>query len=247
MIILAMSEKMSINEKVASKIKRIPEGEVFTSQDFSFIENENAVALALSRLVKKEVIKRLAKGMYYKPKSSKYGVLKPTENEILKKILKKKNEGYYISGISSFNKLGLTTQVPSTIEIFGDTTSRERKIGNVRIRYVNINDKGKPGDAEYLQILDSLRLIKKIPDSNVNDSYRTLKYRIGKLDEVKINKLYELSIDKKPIVRALLGSMIEDNFSNISNRIKKTLNNLTTFKIGLTIDAVPNRDYWKIR
>ena len=85
-----MKKSLSINEKVVLKIKRILEGEIFTYKDFSFLENENAVALALSRLVKKGLIKRIAKGMYYKPKVSKYGVLKPNENEILKKILKKK-------------------------------------------------------------------------------------------------------------------------------------------------------------
>ena len=242
-----MKKSLSINEKVVLKIKRILEGEIFTYKDFSFLENENAVALALSRLVKKGLIKRIAKGMYYKPKVSKYGVLKPNENEILKKILKKKAQGYYVSGISSFNKLGLTTQVPSTIEIFGKTSSRERKIGNVKIRYVNINKNNRSEDFEYLQILDSLRLIKKIPDSNVNDSYRKLKYQIEKLSNSKIKRLYELSIDSKPLVRALLGSMLEDNYAEISINIKRTLNNLTTFKVGLDVATVPNRDKWKIR
>ena len=81
----------------------------------------------------------------------------------------------------------------------------------------------------------------------MNDSYRKLKYQIEKLSNSKIKRLYELSIDSKPLVRALLGSMLEDNYAEISINIKRTLNNLTTFKVGLNVVTVPNRDKWKIR
>ena len=47
----------------------------------------SAAAKALSRMAARGVIKRYKKGMYYKPKQTIFGEIKPSEEELLKSYL----------------------------------------------------------------------------------------------------------------------------------------------------------------
>lgn len=238
---------MNISEKVSQKIKKYKPGDVISFKDFEFLKSENAVALALSRLVKKGVINKLARGYYYKPKKTKWGVLKPNENDVLKSLIKNKNSKLYVSGLNAVNRLGLTTQVPSVIQIYGDSAWRSKNFGRIRVEFHPSKERLGFVDTEYLQILDALKMIKQIPDAEVNHSYKSLFQIINGLENKKIQRLTDLSFDKKPVVRALLGSMLETKFPDLAERLKSSLNNLTTYKLGLNSETVPNRDKWKIR
>ena len=237
---------MNVSKNVMKKVKAKKEGEIITYDEFAYLENFNAVALALSRLNKSGYISRLSKGVYYKPKKTSYGPVKPNENEILKKILLKNNKGY-ISGAVAFNKLGLSTQVPNTIEIRGSYSSRLTKIGKLRIKYKKSNIEFKSDDVNLLQLLDSLQDIKKIPDTNVNEVYVRIKERILGLGEERIKRLAQLSKDRRPQVRALVGSILDEEKPDLAKPLFKSLNSLSVYKIGLREEIVPNKKKWKIK
>jgi len=228
------------------KVKAKKEGEVITYDEFAYLDNFNAVALALGRLNKSGYIRRLSKGIYYKPKETSYGPVRPNENEILKKILLKNNKGY-ISGAVAFNKLGLSTQVPNTIEIRGSNSSRLTKIGKLRIKYKKSNTEFKSDDVNLLQLLDSLQDIKKISDTNVNEVYVRIKEKILGLAEERIKRLAQLSKDRRPQVRALVGSILDEEKPDFAMPLFKSLNSLSVYKIGLREEIVPNKKKWKIK
>ena len=237
---------MNVTKAVARKVEGKREGEVITYDEFAYLKNFNAVALALGRLNKSGYIARLSKGVYYKPKITAYGPLKPNENEILKNVLLKKNKGY-ISGAVAFNKLGLTTQVPNTIEIRGSNSSRLAKIGKLRIKYRKSDIEFKSEDVNLLQLLDSLQDIKKIPDAVVSDIYIGIKEKILLLPSEKIKRLVQLSKDRKPQVRALVGSILDEKNPDFALSLFKSLNSLSVYKIGLSESIVPNKKKWKIK
>ncbi len=237
---------MSVSQSVLKRIANKKTGELITFDEFSYLNNLNAVALTLGRLNKTGKIQRLSKGVYYKPTITEYGNLKPSEDEILKKILLKNNKGY-VSGAVAFNKLGLTTQVPNTIEIRGNNSSRLTKIGKLRIKYKKSDDEFRAGDVQVLQLLDALQDIRKISDTNFTDAYLEIKSKILKLPEGEIKRLFYFSKNRKPRVRALVGSILEKKFPEMALTLLKTLNSLTTYKLGINDAIIPNMKKWKIK
>ena len=109
--------KQSINKEVVAKVSKMVPGQVFDYSCFdNYREKSPAIAKALSRLAKTDQIKRIEKGKYYVPRKTKFGTLKPSENEFLKAITNQNNgETVYETGLGIYNKLGFTTQVPNAI------------------------------------------------------------------------------------------------------------------------------------
>lgn len=237
---------MSVSQSVAKKIENKKTGELITFDEFSYLKNFNAVALTLGRLNKIGKIERLSKGIYYKPTITEYGKLKPSEDEILKKILLKNNKGY-VSGAVAFNKLGLTTQVPNTIEIRGNNSSRLTKIGKLRIKFKKSDDEFRTEDVPVLQLLDALQDIRKISDTNINDAYPEIKFKILRLTQDEIKRLFFFTKKRKPRVRALVGSILEKEYHEMAQSLLKSLNSLTTYKLGVDKAIIPNMEIWKIK
>jgi hypothetical protein len=243
---LSPGELMIVSKAVIKKINSKASGELITFAEFSYLENFNAVALTFGRLRKSGKIVRLSKGVYYKPTITKYGTLMPNEDEILKKLLLKKNKGY-ISGAVAFNKLGLTSQVPNTIEIRGNSSSRLAKIGKLRVKYKKFDVKFKTADIEVLQLLDSLQDIRKIPDATIKEIYIEVSLKILRLTEEKIKRLVLFAKNRKPQVRALVGAILDNKFPNLTYSLLKTLNPLTTYKLGIDEYIMPNKKKWNIK
>jgi hypothetical protein len=237
---------MIVSKAVIKKIDNKAFGELITFSEFSYLGNFNAVALTFGRLRKSGKIVRLSKGVYYKPTITKYGNLMPNENEVLEKLLLKKNKGY-ISGAVAFNKLGLTSQVPNTIEIRGNSSSRLAKIGKLRIKYKKFEVKFKTTDIEVLQLLDSLQEIRKIPGATITEIYTEVSLKILKLKKQKIERLVLFALNRRPQVRALVGAILDSKFPNLTDSLLKTLNSLTTYKLGIDEYTMPNKKKWNIK
>ncbi len=117
---------MKIAEKIEKKIKRMPEGTTFKYQQLGIAATEySAATKAIERLIEKGVIKRITTGVFYKPKKSVFGELRPRETEIIKPYLYEQGKRIaYITGTALYNNIGLTTQVPKTVKI----ASRSKRI-----------------------------------------------------------------------------------------------------------------------
>ena len=77
------------------------------------------------------------------------------------------------------------------------------------IRFVlqpnEINSRNIP----LLQILDAIKYIKIIPDSNVMRSLMRLRVIISELDEKSKRTLVALAMNYQPMVRAITGALLE--------------------------------------
>lgn len=236
---------MCVAKEVKQKVLSIKEGRVIIYEDFAYLQNFNAVSLILSRLVKDGTLKRLEKGKFFRPKKSKFGTSGPSESEIVEGIIKGGNG--YVSGNVVYNKLGLTTQVSNEITIVGKKYNRKTKIGKLSIRYQkregNFNNKNR----KYFQILDAVRDIKKISGTNINESLRGIIRIIENMNEIEQERLVRCVMGYRPMVRSLLGAIMEKIGNNLFNDLQKTLNPLTSYNINIDEIILPNKSKWKIK
>lgn len=110
---------MKTTEYIANTIDRLPKGYVFTYTDFTTeVNKKQAVIKALNRMAVSGKIAKLAKGKYYKPESTPFGNLEPSQFQVVKDLLEDDGKIIgYLTGYSIYNQLGLTTQVSNTIQI----------------------------------------------------------------------------------------------------------------------------------
>ena len=101
--------------------------------DFAHLNNDGLVTRALSRLEKEGVLIRLSQGLYLYPLRNKFGVLRPSIEDIAYAIAEKDKARIIPSGLTALNKLGLSTQVTMNAVYLTDATARELTIGNRKI------------------------------------------------------------------------------------------------------------------
>lgn len=233
--------------QIRKKISNIPEGKIFTYKDFGTTPTY-ALTKALSRLVKEGKIKRILNGSFYKPKKTVFGELSPGEEEIFQMILLKdtKSKGY-ITGLSIYNKLGLTTQVSNEIVISYSIAKKPKTIGTLKVRFVKGITPRSKQDIEKLQILDAIRDFKNIPDRNNLRFIKIISTKINTFSESDLERMFILSKKYNASTRALFGAILElNNFFFYSKKLKDSLNVLTKYKLNISSDSLPNKKTWNI-
>ena len=82
---------MRIVDEIEIKIKESEAGTLFFVTDFANGGNDVFISRLLSEFAEQGVLCRLAKGVYYKPVMTKFGVLMPDVQEIVKAIARRDN------------------------------------------------------------------------------------------------------------------------------------------------------------
>ena len=117
--------------EITKRIENIHEGQILFISDFSDINgNEKVVSRALSAEEKKGNIVRLAKGMYLRPKSTRFGIVYPSVDEMVKAIAHRDKSKVQPCGMTALNMLGLSTQVPTKYTYLTSGSSRKLKLGD---------------------------------------------------------------------------------------------------------------------
>lgn len=117
-----------------------------------FVGSDRAVESALSRLVKAGELIRVRRGLYFRGKTTRFGMTRPSVLEIAVEVA---GPGSGPSGIAAAHMLGLTTQVPSTTEVAVPGSAPESLRG-VRFRsrpYSRRELKMRPLEVAVLEIL----------------------------------------------------------------------------------------------
>ena len=240
---------MNNAEIIRSMVDRLPRGYIFTYSDILYDVNKmESVVKTLNRLVYSGKIQKISKGRFYKPQRSIFGELKPEINEIVKDLLKMEGKVIgYITGYTIFNELGLTDQVSSTIQI-GRNEIRQSFIRDIyNISFIKQNNVITRDKISLLQILDSIRYIKKIPATTIQKSCSRFIKIISDLPSDRILTMMKLSRKYPPSTRALLGTIIDESPCKIdTNPLLKTLNPITTYKIPGAANTLKFSNKWNI-
>ena len=241
---------MKVTELVKNKINRIPEGYVFTYNDFDIeVKNESALKQALFRLVKSGKIERLSKGRFFKPKQGITGKLKPDEYEVVKDLIKVNNKiTGYITGFGIFNTLGLTTQMSNIIQIGSNFDKKQIQRGKYTIKYIRQWNKISKNNTYLLQLLDCIRFIKAIPDTSIDKTFKRLQYLLEELQEKDKKSIADLALNYPPLTRSLTGVILEKlGYYEFAEKLRKSLKSTTIFNLEISEEMINDKQKWMIQ
>ena len=242
---------MKVAAQIRNALESIPESQPFGYDDLG-IERADfvAAAKALERLQKKGTIKKILKGIFYKPKMTIMGPLGPDYDGLLNRFLFKNEKRVgYVTGGELYNQLNLTTQNYFRKKIATNISRKRIEKGWLKTStvksYVEITDENYP----LLGLLDVIKDIKNISDTSAAQAVIILSAKIKKFDSRDIQSLIEYAFQYPPRVRALLGAILEAIFLQAFelDALKKSLNPTTIFKIGIKETDLPTINNWKIK
>jgi hypothetical protein len=241
---------MKTTEYIEYTINKLPKGYVFTYSDFTIEVNKKEAAIkALNRMAATGKIVKLARGKYYKSESSIFGKLQPNQYQTVKDLLERNgNLTGYLTGYSIYNKLGLTTQVSNTIQIGKKETRPSFKRGNYTVSFVKQKNNITKENIPLLQILDSMRYIKKLPDTNPYKACERFLSIIKDLSERDKISLVRLAKKYPPSTIALLGAIMEDTGNIVfAKPLRKILNPITNYELSGVNELLSSANKWNIK
>ncbi len=155
-IVMKAVEQMKLNQVFFA-------GQIYR-EELSGQVTEAAFYKTIERFCKEGILSKVAQGTYCRPKMGRFGVLPPSETEIVKAFTK--NQTGMTIGYSLYNSLYLTTQIGKNIEVLTSRIEQGRKtIGNVRLMQCMVEF--EPDMKSVIQMLEILLNYAKIQDLNV--------------------------------------------------------------------------------
>jgi hypothetical protein len=132
----------TIDDQIINKIKKAKGGSLFFMDDFLDFGSAKAVSKALERLVKKDDLSRVARGIYARLKTHPvFGKMYPTTEDIAKAIAKRDKARIVQTGVLALNALGLSTQIPLKIVYLTDGSARIIKVEKRTIKFKKTSPK----------------------------------------------------------------------------------------------------------
>lgn len=240
---------MKVAEYIRNTINRLPKGYIFTYEDFDVdVKKKEAIIKALNRMVDSGKISKLSKGKYFKPEKTPFGILQPSQEQIVKDLLNEDGKTIgYLTGYSIYNKLGLTTQISNIIQIGKNQTRPKFKRERYTISFVKQKNIITKKNVPLLQLLDSIKYIKKIPDSSVKKSCLRFLEILKELNFDNKQELIRLSLKYPPSTRALLGALLDEiQEEPITLSLKESLNPITKYELSNANEILTKASDWNI-
>lgn len=241
---------MKTATRIEKMVRALPEGQVVGYVDMGIPKREYpAAAKALSRMVQEGLLKRASTGLFYKPKKTMFGELRPQEEQLLRPYLYQNAKRIaYITGIALYNRMGLTTQVPAVIQVASRSKRIIAKVGSLRIKAVKSYVEVSQENYQLLEILDAIKDFKSIPDRDVKGGLRLLKKKLADLGPGNRKKLVTLALSYPPRTRALAGALLDwlKVSPGLVKPLKNSLNILTFFRMGISVSELPTAGKWNI-
>lgn len=212
------------------------------------VDTREAVIKALNRLVESGRISKLSKGKYYKPEKTPFGVLMPSQEEVVKDLLLEDGKVVgYLTGLSIYNRLGLTAQVGNTIEVGRNDVRSSFKRERYRIKVIRQKNIITRENFPLLQLLDALRYIKKVPDSSISESVKRMVKLISELTNEELQRMVRLSLKYPPSTRALLGAILDELYQGkVSQSLLDSLNPISTYEIDGAAGVLQYAKKWNL-
>lgn len=125
----------AVDSKIVAAIRKRGRGVVFVPVDFLEFGSREAIDVALHRLAKQGVIRRLARGLYDFPREHPVlGTLSPSAEAVARALAGRDRTRLQPAGACAANMLGLTEQVPARLVFLTDGPARTVKIGSMTIQ-----------------------------------------------------------------------------------------------------------------
>ena len=201
---------MELTEKqIIARIRAHGRGFVFNTKLFSSLTNNSTnIRTALTRLVQKNSIRRLAHGLYDLPEvHPKLGLMMPSIEKVIEAFKASEAIEVQPTGAYAANLLGLTTQIPMRIELFTNGPKRVITIGKQVIILKPTTPKNMVGAGTKAGLI--LHALRQIGKENINDEMID---QIKNQIEDKDIKYIKKQIQFAPIwIAKIMRSLINEN------------------------------------
>ena len=201
---------MELTEKqIIARIRAHGRGFVFNTKLFSSLTNNSTnIRTALTRLVQKNSIRRLAHGLYDLPEvHPKLGLMMPSIEKVIEAFKASEAIEVQPTGAYAANLLGLTTQIPMRIELFTNGPKRVITIGKQVIILKPTTPKNMLGAGTKAGLI--LHALRQIGKENINDEMID---QIKNQIEDKDIKYIKKQIQFAPIwIAKIMRSLINEN------------------------------------
>ena len=127
-----MGKRYIKKSTLRQRIGKMPEDSILFRSDFPEYHSE-FVGSTLSELATEGVLTKIAQGIYAKPRKSRFGVVLPTVDKVVKSIAIRDNAKVLPSGMTALNVLGLSTQVPMNYTYLTTGSERTVKLANRQV------------------------------------------------------------------------------------------------------------------
>ncbi|MNH91926.1 hypothetical protein D3C87_1500470 [compost metagenome] len=130
---------MSVTANIVKRIKCLPKGQPFSIDRFVNEGSRQAVLKILSRLAASGELERLSRGIYMRPKLSRFaGNVRPSTESVLRIIVKHSHEIIQVHGAEAIRYFGLSTQMQIKPVFYTSGASRKVKIGGALIQLLHV-------------------------------------------------------------------------------------------------------------
>lgn len=192
---------------------------------FSTQMTEQAYYKTLQRLCEKNILAKIAKGIYCKPMETRFGTVLPSSKEIVNEFTK--NSTGTVVGYSMYNALNLTTQVAKNIEVYSaNMDEQQKKVGSVYLTKCQMNF--HKDAIRTIQILEVLQHYDTIQDMNNYSFLRLCEEYSGNYNADACKYvLSKIKYSKRTI--AFLRNIL--NFHGVKNSLNEYLSSLSEYRI----------------
>ncbi len=174
---------LSIEKQIEASIKSKSRGTLIMPADFMKFGSSEAIRKALDRLEDRQLIVRVANGIYVRPVISKLlGAILPTAEQVAEAIAKRDRIRTVPAGSFALHALGLTTQVPMRIVLLTDGSPRLIKVGKRTIKLKKTTPKNLMAKGKISKLV--IQALKEIGKGKVTDEEEQKIIALLKKEEV---------------------------------------------------------------
>ena len=186
--------------------------------------NEAAYYKMLERMCICGELGKVAIGIYYIPNISKYGIIPPSDRQIIEAFTK--NETGMVVGYSMYNNLNLTTQVSKTVNVLSSALEGFSKtIRNVSVKQVQLDY-----SEEVKNMIKGLEVLQNFYEIQDIDYVAFLDYS-KKIAADYQNDVFEIVISKTSYKKSTIAFLREIlRYYEVANNLEKHLSALSTYK-----------------
>ncbi|MCX7090419.1 MAG: DUF6088 family protein [Legionellales bacterium] len=170
----------------------------------SLLPYSNNLDRDLSILVDQKKLKKSAPGLYYKPKASRFGLLPPSDEVLVKAFLKRP---FLMYSWNDYNTLGLGfTQLYNQVVVYNNERHEEIKLGNRKFAFKRPNNGFPTKLSREFLLVDLLNNAKYLTE-DVGNLELKIKARLSDFNCTLLLDLAEKygKIKTKKLIASLLG------------------------------------------
>lgn len=221
---------MKYREQILEEFQKVPENTLIMTgklyrDKFAGKMGEAAFSQAICRLCKSNEIERISKGIYCRPKKTRFGVVLPSDKEIVDWFTNQGNG--IIVGYDLYNSLGITTQVSKRVTAYSALADEQLK----QIRNVTVHRHNLKYTSEIKTIICMMELLQhyeEIQDLNYAAFLGNMESLSKKYSEKAFETVRkEITYPKRTV--AFLKQILD--YYHVSNKLDRYLSSLSDYRV----------------